>query len=138
MHSIRLRGPWQYEIHEIHPDSDPTGTSRTGQIKLPADWAQAISDQENDVRMELTRSFNAPTGIESSRISLEVTNLGPPAELKTSLTINGQQVEATIDDESQRFDITSCLAQHNQLAIQVTLNPTRKYFGEVTIQLFDL
>lgn len=147
MHSIRLRGPWQFTVE---PDANPPSQPRSGQIKLPADWAELMAIQpgnaepETDAntaakpaRVELSRSFNAPTGIDSSRIVVAVENLGPPTELQTSFTINGQQVAATINHETQSFDITPQLVQHNQLAIRVTLNPARKYFGEVTIQILD-
>ena len=140
MHSIRLRGPWQFVI-----DPDNTDASRAGKISLPGDWAKPIVDLDpgsasQPTRIMMTRTFNAPTGIESSKIYIVIENLGPPAELRTSLTINDQQVEPLVSeasDESRRFDVTPHLAAHNQLAIQVTLNPTRNYFGEVTIQIHD-
>lgn len=143
MHSIRLRGPWQFTVE---PDAENPSQTRSGQIKLPADWADLISTQPENAdstaaarqpRVELSRSFNAPTGVESSRIVVALDNLGSPAKLDTSFTINGQTVAATITHETQSFDVTTQLEQHNQLAIRVTLNPARKYFGEVTIQIFD-
>ena len=141
MHSIRLRGPWQYQILEKFDDDLaklPQVASEkqpSGELRFPCDWAAPLTRLS---RLELRRSFNAPTGIGSSLVAIVVDGLNPAENLNLTMALNHCSIPPTTSGWSVRFDITTQIQPHNQLVFHITLNPRRTYPGEVTLQISDV
>ena len=122
MHTIRLRGPWEYR-----PASQPTAALQ--RLKLPADWASVASEEPE--AFEFYRSFQMPTGIEAEDEIYLVLQQLPSAELE----LNGQPLGSTTTDAAARFSIKQHLAQRNQLKITLSLTANQPCNGEVAIQI---
>lgn len=116
MHSIRLRGPWEFSIR---------GTQITGRIVFPCSWPEmiaAVSDAKptavflaEPLAVMLVRRFNKPTGLEEgNRVALLLRHCSPSvtAQLNGSpLTLREQSAG------SHQADVTSLLGQRNELAV---------------------
>jgi len=138
-HSIRLRGPWEYQplarfrplasgqLRVMH-ESLPAG----GTLNLPGDWGDALGrDFEGIVRF--TRCFHCPTGLEAdsrvwlvvedvdshARIELNDHYLGEVASGRSSVA-RDQADDAHVQFCPARFDITPILRPQNRLSISVT------------------
>lgn len=131
-HSIRLRGPWEFEpvvryvplpsgqLQALTLDLPPCGTSH-----LPADWGEALgADFLGKVRF--TRTFHRPTGLVArSRVWLVIEEV----DWQAVVTINGRMCGELIFSAAiappdcqrcpARLDITSDLLAQNRLEIVV-------------------
>ena len=126
MHTIRLRGPWQFEPlarfvfsedqrpHnvELPWDEDP----RAGRVVMPCDWSASLGAEFRG-RVRYRRRFGCPTGMEpgeSAHLVFDrVTSFG-------TVTLNelllGVVTEASLPSE---FEITSQLRPSNLLTVVV-------------------
>lgn len=118
MHTIRLRGPWEYEPLECMDDR-PLPPS--GKVKLPCDWHELLGDFRGTIRFR--RAFHTPTGL----------NLGEQVWLiidafyeESSVKLNDKPLgEFSTADCPARYNITALLTDDaNLLEVRVT------HFGE--------
>lgn len=124
MHTIRLRGPWEYR----RVDDTNLPFER---LKLPADWSSVCRDTTSSSSFEFRRSFHRPTGIEENdNVSIVLSQL-PSA----TAILNGQPLGTTSDDGSARLPIASLLADRNELQVLVDLRHNQSCMGEVVIQI---
>ena len=134
MHSIRLRGPWRFEIL---PFQDFDG--KQGELRLPCDWSEVIPSDwpHSNLRVRFCRSFNRPTGITpSDRIDVVISNLPQWESLDPSVSINGQAIngEPHPAGDAWRYEIAERLDAHNELVIQLQLESSGKHPGQVALQ----
>jgi hypothetical protein len=116
-HIIRLRGPWNYRLLvPSAPHAANQATSlRTGTINLPGDWRQTFGD-EFQGRVELTRRFGRPTGLEAgARVELVI----EPADACSALRLNGDLLEPVVQPPAARFDVTHRLRPRNTLEVTI-------------------
>ncbi len=113
MHSIRLRGPWRYEVAErlTGDDSRP----RSGKQKMPADWAEILgSDFRGTVRYR--RTFHQPTGLdEGQQVWLVIEGVTSIA----TVTLNNACL-AACGPAGKRYEIQHLLSPACDLIIDVT------------------
>ncbi len=103
-----LKGPW--EVWRLDREEPPR------RVTLPASW-QTIFGYEAG-RAEFRRKFNQPTNLESHE---HVWIVFQGVSGAASVDINGQRLGGIdIGDETAEFEITSHLAQHNELVVQLT------------------
>ena len=125
MHTIRLRGPWNY-LPLCRTTWTAEGTSTEiegtvppgGRLNMPADW-QSILGNDFFGRVRFERHFHCPTGLtEQDQVFIaieEVDALG-------SVQLNGQHVgDIPANAGPTRFDITILLQQRNRLEVVVDL-----------------
>jgi hypothetical protein len=115
MHSIRLRGPWRYEVLERHAGDN--SLPKTGKQQLPADWAETLgSDFRGKVRYR--RTFHQPTGLEEGQqVCLAIDLPLSAAEVR----LNGDRLPA--DDLAAggwRCEVQDLLLPTSELIIDVT------------------
>ena len=114
MHSIRLHGPWEFEV---------LGADLKGKIAMPAE--RLPLDGAVAGRVRLTRPFGRPTGLATGDLVwLVIEQAAPPGSL-------GQAEEGT----GGRFDVTADLAERNRLAIEVDLPLENPPLGEVRLEI---
>lgn len=113
MHSIRLRGPWRYEVLERH--SGEASLPRSGKQKMPADWSGVLgSDFRGTVRY--CRTFHQPTGLEEGQQVWLVID-GATSTAKVSLNDNPL---AACGLAGNRYEIRHLLLPTSELIIDVT------------------
>ena len=122
MHSIRLAGPWEFEV---------AGTDAPkGKISMPADRLPV--DGSIASRVRLTRRFGRPTGLASGDVVwLVVERAGPPGEI----TLNGRPLGQAGVHEAGRFDVTADLADRNRLEVEVDLPLSGPPLDEVRLEI---
>jgi hypothetical protein len=132
-HSIRLRGPWEYQPlirfvplasgqMQATTDDLPPG----GRIHLPADWGEALGRNfQGTVRF--TRRFNRPTGLDrGSRVWLVIDDIDWQAAAALNDRLCGEVISSGASEVSDaqrcpaRFDITAELLPQNLLSIAVS------------------
>ncbi|MFG0289063.1 MAG: hypothetical protein ACF8CQ_12855, partial [Rhodopirellula sp. JB044] len=128
-HRIRLRRPWTRRDYWVTPMGEastqpcPVGDEvYTQQVDVP-DSENDSSESGEATREGLghvcyLRRFNSPTGIETAaRVELEI---GEVSGRLDDVRINTQSLSAIEScDGGSRFDLTDCLARHNELEIQI-------------------
>lgn len=135
-HTIRLRGPWEYQpltcatlladggVQMLDRDLPAGGT-----LELPADWGAILGDDFRGL-VRFTRRFAQPTGLDkNSRVWLvieEVDWLGTVALNGAALGMVRFSAAPATDGVSDlacpaRFDITALLQPRNELTIDVLL-----------------
>jgi hypothetical protein len=146
-HTIRLRGPWEYQplaratlLADGSVSLDERDLPAGGTIALPADWGETLG---NDFRglVRFTRRFAQPTGLDAAtRVWLVIEDV----DWQGTVTLNGHwlgQVQLAQPFRAPclpvspsllpslpsptscpaRFDITSLLQPRNELTIDVLL-----------------
>jgi hypothetical protein len=125
-HTIRLRGPWEYEPLARGSRDDrelPPG----GTMAMPGDWGAVLGAAFRG-QVRFTRRFAQPTGLDaSSRIWLVIEEV----DWQAVVALNGQSLgevrfsgapaEADVVPCPARFDITTLLLPRNELTIDVLL-----------------
>ena len=125
-HVIRLRGPWQYEPLErwvldadggrgaIEPLPPP------GRIVMPCDWSQTLG-RDFRGRVRFVRAFGKPTRLDpAEQVWLVVAGV----DLTGQAELNGLPLGSLTGwHATARFDVTSLLAERNELKIEVELPP---------------
>ena len=115
MHAIRLRGPWAFSIG---------GTSASGRIDFPSTWRQLVSAAASAGReptdrnsITLRRRFHRPTGLETGdRVVLSLAHSGKGLTAR----LNGAELALLAQSGgSLEAEITSSLADHNELAVEL-------------------
>ena len=165
-HSIRLRGPWQYEVLALAV-ADASGgliladseVPPPGVIELPGDWSAALGADFRGLA-RLTRRFGLPTGLsQSSRVWLAIEGVAGTA----AVALNSQTLGNTtgVHDFSRspqnpvhlsqpfaslfqiepepcpvRWDITKLLQPRNEVAI-ILLALEAGRVGLVSLEIED-
>lgn len=131
MHTIRLRGPWRYEVLERRAGDQ--ARPGHGKQKLPADWSATLgADFRGTARY--TRVFHQPTGLERGQQVWLVVEPGPSA---LAVKLNDQPLPPEAAGESDegpflRFAIGHLLSPTNHLIIDVTHTATASECGGLT------
>ena|SRR5687768_9205729 len=110
MHSIRLRGPWEFSIR---------GSGASGRIDFPCTWQQLVDAAGGSIGegIKLARRFNKPTGLEAGDRVL-VWLRSPAAKLTAAL--NGTPLALQDQpDGSWQAEITTLLADRNELTVEL-------------------
>lgn len=125
-HTIRLRGPWEYEPLPRGLSRDDREPPR-GTVAMPGDWGGILgADFRGQVRF--TRRFARPTGLDAeTRVWLVIEEV----DWQAAVALNGQSLgevrfsgapaEADVVPCPARFDITTLLLLRNELTIDVLL-----------------
>lgn len=131
MHTIRLRGPWQYEPLALtvwtadgESVASPAGSSElaalppAGRVTMPCDWSESLGADFRG-RVRFTRHFNRPTGLDSNtRVYLAIDEVDAVAEVQ----LNGNSLGRMRGiDGTWRSEITAILETRNRLEIVVDL-----------------
>ena len=123
MHSIRLRGPWQYTPIATtrwteDGQSEETGTSvpEPGKMKIPCDWSDSLGNNFRG-KVLFQRHFHQPTGLADGdvvRIRIEQINAW------ADVFLNHEAIGSTsAKSGSVTFDIEDKLEPRNLLEIVV-------------------
>ena len=125
MHTIRLRGPWNY-LPLCRTTWTAEGTSTEiegavppgGRLNMPADW-QSILGNVFFGRVRFERHFHCPTGLtEQDQVFIAIEQV----DALGSVQLNGQHVgDLPANAGPTRFDITILLQQRNRLEVIVDL-----------------
>ena len=128
MHTIRLRGPWNY-IPLCRTVWTAAGTSQeidgsvpaAGRLKIPANWQETLGEDFFG-RVRYQRSFHCPTGLtEQDQVFIVIDQV----DALGSVTLNGQHLgDIPAGSDPTRFEITILLQQRNQLEVVVDLPMT--------------
>ena len=133
-HSIRLRGPWDYEpLARSAPASALEAGAESGQsepadlepvlpppgrVKMPTDWGDSLG-AEFFGRVRYCRRFNRPRGLEPHESVWLVLD---GADGWADISLNGEPLgRAGGYALAARFDVTESLAERNELIVDVTL-----------------
>lgn len=135
MHTIRLRGPWRYEVRERL--AGDASHARSGKQKMPADWSSTLgADFRGTVRY--SRVFHQPTGLEpEQQVWLVIDGVDSTAEITlndTKLPACGAAPHnrATSGSNSWRHEIQHLLSDNCELIIDVTHPPEAEEAGGLT------
>lgn len=133
LHTIRLRGPWDYSLL---PAGDSAALAATGKTELPCDGsflAEPFRGTSFRGTLRLVRRFGRPTGLEpTERVRLVMDCTG---ELRAA-TLNG----APLCDSAavpEAVDITAQLLPRNELVFEVAL-PSDFLLTDVRLEMHHL
>ena len=115
MHSIRLRGPWEFYL---------PGSAEPRRMEMPATWQTLLAfagDSSLPSPARLLRRFGLPTGIEpTDRLHLVIES----ASVACQVELNGQPLGSiTPEQHSNSFDVTALLCPRNELLILLQIPP---------------
>lgn len=111
VHSIRLRGPWDYQVEWAVDGAPPA----SGRVKMPCDWSDSLGSAFRG-RVRYRRSFNRPTNLDARQsVWLVVEAVRERAEV----ALNGRALGSVLGDAPARFNVTTILASHNELTVLV-------------------
>ncbi len=116
-HSIRLRGPWHYEVLG---QTAPAGTSqvgRVGRMQIPADWGRELG-QEFRGAVRFRRTFHRPTRLDPQE---RVVLVGEGADAAAEVSLNDQPLGSIAGYALPlRADVTKQLAGENVVQVDVS------------------
>ncbi|HEX3659137.1 MAG TPA: hypothetical protein VHV55_25335 [Pirellulales bacterium] len=115
-HTIRLRGLWGYEVLVDRSPAALRPDALNGVMHVPGDWSGTLGSGFRG-RVRYRRTFNWPSELDpTERVWLAIDGVDAHGDA----TLNGQPL-GTIDGHARpaRFDITSQLAAHNELLVDV-------------------
>ncbi len=128
MHTIRLRGPWNY-VPLCRTLWTAAGTSQeiegpvpaAGRLKMPASWQETLGEDFFG-RVCYQRAFHCPTGLtDQDQVFIMIDQV----DALGSVTLNGQHLgDIPAGADPTRFEITILLQQRNQLEVVVDLPMT--------------
>lgn len=116
IHSMRLKGPWEYAWKSPELDEDSLGRPLSGTVKIPASWEDCFGKTPGSVTW--SRRFQKPTNLETTE---RVMIAAPGLSGVTSVRIN--DLSLPMDDQPEtgfRFDVTEALQPTNQIHIEMT------------------
>ncbi len=118
-HSIRLIGPWNYEVVARSgggPVAAATRLPSAGRVKMPTDWGDTLGDGFRG-RVRYVRKFNRPTGlVEGITVWLAVDQV----DAFGTVALN-RRVLGPVATEPKKFEIGDLLQAHNSIEIEVEL-----------------
>jgi hypothetical protein len=112
MHTIRLHGPWEYEIVR----GEGRRAAPAGHVTIPADWSETLGPEFRG-RVRYLRRFHRPTGLaKGQRVFLCVERV----EISGAVSLNGRLLGAAAATGGPfRFEVGSDLVRYNALVIEV-------------------
>ncbi|MCA9205923.1 MAG: hypothetical protein KDA59_22875 [Planctomycetales bacterium] len=131
LHTIRLRGPWQYEplartvwtadgesAELTDGSSEHAALPPAGRVTMPCDWSESLGTDFRG-RVRFIRYFNRPTGLDSAtRVYLAIDEVDAMAEVQ----LNGHKLgQIRGADGTWRSEVTPILETRNALEIVVDL-----------------
>lgn len=123
IHSMRLKGPWEYVWLSPRLTEDELGRPLSGTVKIPADWEKCFGKTPGTVRW--SRRFQKPTNLEPTE---RVMIAAPTLAGVQAVRIN--EVSLPLDDQPEagfRFDVTEMLEPtNNLLQIEMTCEDESK------------
>jgi len=126
-HVIRLRGPWVYQPLErqvLAGDGSVVavagGLPEAGRITLPDDWGKTLGGDFRG-RVRYVRRFGRPSNLDRAQ---RVWLVCDGVDLRATCELNARAL-GPIEGyrRAVRFDITSELAERNELTVDVELPP---------------
>lgn len=115
-HTIRLRGPWQYEVVErFDAGSDPGEPHASGRVKLPCNWNEPPWGDFCG-RARFTRTFNWPEPLEPHEQLSLMFDVGADCVIAE---LNGKRLVEFKSKRPVRVDISGRVEISNTLAIAV-------------------
>ena len=117
MHTIRLRGPWEYQVLSDLARGDALSDENlsSGRVKTPLDW-RATHGAKVQGQIRYVRNFNCPTGLTDSTV---VRLCVGPSEQLAEIKLNGQAIANRPTE--------------NGIAVREWLTPANRL--EITVQL---
>lgn len=141
-HTIRMRGPWQYEV--LHAETPPPSSSGPQRVKMPTSWAESLGTGFRGT-VRYRRKFNRPAHLDlHERLRLVLEGADAYAEAALNGTPLGRIAGYTLPST---FDVTSLVETRNELVVDVSLpaegsvlRPGREQFaggliGEVRLEI---
>ena len=145
MHTIRLRGPWEFRVFADYSRPDASDTDLpSGKIQMPTGWGASLWHDFRG-RVRFTRRFNQPTGLDNTeQVRLCVAAVNGLA----IISLNDQVLAQVVDEgNDQRFDVLQLLRPTNQLVITVDSSGAhdsagrdhvvRRPIGEVWLEILE-
>jgi len=118
MHSIRLRGPWRYEVIERLAGDESLAAA--GKQKMPADWSAVLGDDFRGT-VRYRRKFHQPTGLEEGQqVWLAIDGVTSSGEVTLNHTPLAACGLAAQRPEPWRYEIQHLLSPTSELIIDVT------------------
>jgi hypothetical protein len=124
-HSIRLRGPWEYEC--------PSNAALRGRVPLPGDWPVAIAEHPN-FAWRIRRWFHQPTGLEPTS---QVVLLVESAAVAVEIALNGTSLGRVATGQTGRFAIHEALLPRNELAMDLVPGLSSGWWSEVRLEILE-
>lgn len=129
-HRIRLRGPWECEPIAWTNSEDERELPAPRRMKLPCRWHEGgLTDFEGTVRFR--RRFGYPGQIDDNeRVWLTFEGIEGQSQIRLNdIILNKGHVEKF------EHDVTSMLAQRNELIVEITGSENAGLFGEVALEI---
>lgn len=124
-HSIRLRGPWEYECR--------SNAALRGRVPLPGDWPVAIAENPN-LAWQIRRWFHQPTGLESTS---QVVLLVESAAVAVEISLNGTPLGRVTTGQTERFAIHESLLPRNELVMEFVPGLSSGWWSEVRLEILE-
>ena len=124
-HSIRLRGPWQFQplaatvmLADGTTQQEACELPPAGTTHIPADWSETLGTGFRG-QVRYSRRFGCPTGLQpEDRVELLVERVDALAQV----TVNGKPLgEIRFSDGARQWQIAHLLQARNLLEITVEL-----------------
>jgi hypothetical protein len=115
IHSMRLRGPWEYVWLSPNLGEDSLGCPLSGTVKIPVTWEECFGKTPGTVLW--SRRFQQPTNVEPTE---RVMIAAPTLAGVQAVRINDASLP--LDDQPEsgfRFDITEVIQPTNLLQIEM-------------------
>jgi beta-galactosidase/beta-glucuronidase len=134
LHTIRLRGPWEYTV-EARTDASISSVNLPprGRVTMPATWAAYLGADFRG-RVAYLRRFGKPTNLAPTE---QVWLVCEGAAESASLAVNGHHLGSVTGPSSPaEFDVTKLLGERNELVATVeSSQATGGLTGEVRLEI---
>ncbi|MBL8829269.1 MAG: hypothetical protein JNM18_19960 [Planctomycetaceae bacterium] len=131
VHTIRLRGPWEYEPLSRGGLGD---LPASGRAQMPCDWSSILGVDFRG-RVYFRRRFNRPGQLDPhEQVWLVIEH---QAEL-LGIRLNDQPLNCLVDNAQQvACEITGQLASHNELRIELSRDTAESanWLSEVRLEI---
>ena len=125
MHTIRLRGPWQYTpiattrwTKSGQSEETSTEVPPPGSMKIPCDWSDSLGSTFRG-KVLFQRHFHKPTGLEDGDcIRIRIDQVNALAEVFLNHKVIGS---ISVENGSTAFEIEDELEPRNLLEILIDL-----------------
>lgn len=114
IHTIRLKGPWDYTWLEPARDDEREPTANSGRVQAPVSWNDCFGPLAGCVRW--SRRFQSPTNLEShERVLLDLNKVRGIERV----SLNGSELQMFLPEKFERkYDLTDGLHPSNLIEIE--------------------